>query len=498
MHVQINSLSKLFSRASAAALQSPNTQVSPLDMALPGTLPVLNERCVEAAVLTGLALGGEVQRVSKFDRKHYMYSDLPHGYQITQKDHPIVLGGSLAVDHEGARVGIERVQLEIDSGKSSHDVHPYLTLIDLTGGGVGLMEIVTAPDIHSAEEAALFVGKMQALLSYIGVSTVAMEEGAMRCDVNISVSPDPAQGLGERVEIKNLSSIRAIRMAIEYEIARQSRVVAEGGQISRETRQFDVNANKSILMRSKEDILQYRFYPEPDVLELRVDDDLLGRMQAALPELPDAVFARYTQQLGLSAYDADVIVSTPGAISVFEQILGAGEGAGAGAKVEGETITPKVACNWLANELLGRINRARREDAEETMTLSSSPASVAQLRDIVQAVVSGHLTGVQGKELLDELFAHRKTSDDDAAPVDVAALIAEYGAARITDEDQIRALCASIMKQHPTNVSEFRETKNKRLIGFLIKQAIQASNKQADPKLISKTMFGMVNGDEGK
>src|SRR6185437_11762206 len=345
-HAQIVSEAKLFSGAATAFGAEPNTQVSTVDAAFPGMLPVINRHCVEQAVRTGLGLGAEINLVSIFDRKNYFYADLPAGYQISQYTRPVVGKGKIALDlPDGTtrEVGITRLHLEQDAGKSLHDQHPSLTYVDLNRSGVALMEIVSEPDMRSSEEAAAYLRKLRSILRYLGTCDGNMEEGSLRCDVNVSVRR-PGEGLGTRCEIKNVNSIRYVQQAIEYEARRQIEVIEEGGKIRQETRLFDAGRGVTRTMRSKEDSHDYRYFPDPDLLPLDLDPAWVERLKTTLPELPDAKKARFMADFGLSPYDAGVLVADQDTAHFYETVA--------------KGRDAKLAANWLISELFGALNKA--------------------------------------------------------------------------------------------------------------------------------------------
>ena len=345
VHAQVASQSKLFSGASAKFGGEPNSQVSLVDAGMPGMLPVINQYCVEQAVRTGLALGAEINLVSIFDRKNYFYPDLPQGYQISQYSDPIVGRGDLLVEVDSGytrKIGITRLHLEQDAGKSMHDQHPNKTFVDLNRSGIALMEIVTEPDLRSAEEAGAFMAKLRAILRYVGTCDGNMEEGSMRCDANVSVRR-PGEPYGTRCEIKNLNSIRFLMRAIDYESGRQVRLIEAGGSIDQETRLFNPDLGETKSMRSKEDSHDYRYFPDPDLLPLRLDSDWVAGLRERLPELPDAKAERFVKHYELTEYDAGVLTSEVERATYFEEVA--------------KGRDSKQVANWVIGELLGRLNR---------------------------------------------------------------------------------------------------------------------------------------------
>src|ERR1700756_4908686 len=387
VHAQVISEAKLFSGAPTAFAADPNTQVSLVDAAMPGMLPVINAHCVEQAVRTGLGLNAKINLRSIFDRKNYFYADLPAGYQISQYKDPIVGEGEIEIDLEGGkmrRVGIERLHLEQDAARSLHDQHPTQTYVDLNRSGVALMEIVSKPDMRSADEAAAYLTKLRSIVRYLGTCDGNMDEGSMRCDVNVSVRK-PGGPLGTRCEIKNMNSIAFIGEAIEYEARRQIEIIEDGGTIDQETRLFDPNKGETRSMRSKEEAHDYRYFPDPDLLPLEFSDAYVAALKAELPELPDQKKARFIAGFGLSPYDASVLVAERESAEFYETVL-----AGLADKVR----DGKLAANWVINELFGRLNKEGRD-------ISASPVSATQLGAIVDLIGEGTISGKIAKNLFE-------------------------------------------------------------------------------------------------
>ena len=382
VHAQVTSQAKLFSGASTAFGGRPNSHVSLVDVAMPGMLPVINEECVRQAIRTGLGLNARVNLKSVFDRKNYFYPDLPQGYQVSQYKSPIVGEGEVEVettDGETVTVGIERVHLEQDAGKSLHDQHATMSLVDLNRSGVALMEIVSKPDLRSAEDAKAFLAKLRTILRYLGTCDGDMEKGNLRADVNVSVRR-PGEGLGTRCEIKNVNSIRFIGQAIEYEARRQIGVIEDGGVIGQETRLFDPIRGETRSMRTKEEAHDYRYFPDPDLLPLELTPAYVEALKGALPELPDAKRARFTRDYGLSAYDAGVLVSEREIADFFEAAAHGRDG--------------KAAANWVINELFGRLNKEGKD-------ITASPVSAAQLGAILDLIGAGTISGKIAKDLFE-------------------------------------------------------------------------------------------------
>lgn len=493
--------------AHAHAGMRANACVALFDAALPGTLPRTNAFAVEQAVATGLALGGEVRPRSVFERKHYYYADLPHGYQITQLRHPIVEGGALRVDvplrddtgrrvpHATRRalVRINRVQLETDSGKSSHTLHPQHTLVDLNRAGMALMEIVGEPDIRSADEAGAFLRKLQAVLRHAGTCDGNMEEGSMRCDVNVSVRRRPgadaaAQGghvpYGERVEMKNLNSVRAVVRAVQYEAQRQVGVLRSGGSVQRETRTFDADTGRTARLRSKEDAVDYRFFPEPDLPPVEVPPQLVAAVRRRMPEALDSVEDRLVDCAGpyrLTAYDAAVLVGEPGAAQMFEAVVApALRGRGGG---DDSVARAKAAANWICNELFGRLRAAG-------LPLSRSPMTAAHVADLVDLLHEGAISGKIGKRIADELFSTAGAGAGAPVDVSVRALVEERGWAQISDAAVLRALAEGVVRDpsHARMLKQYVGGKASVLKAFQGK-VMAASRGRANPQLANAALL---------
>ncbi len=460
-HVQVMARTKLFSPAPAASGAAPNTAVAPFDAATPGSLPVLNAAAVAAAARLGMALGGEVQKHSQFDRKHYFYTDLPHGYQITQQRAPIVLGGTLWLDDAGAEedagdaagaaeavervarrgVAVERVQLEMDTGKSVHTAD--CTLLDLNRAGCALLEVVTAPQLRSGAEAAAAVRGLQRLLRHAGVGSGALEDGSLRADVNVSVRQRAPGGLtGGRTEVKNLNSTRAVARAVRYEAARHIALLAAGTPVPRQTLSFDAATGRTVPMRDKEAALDYRFMPEPDVPPIVLSDAYLAAIRAALPELPDAAQARLATQYGLAPGVAAALVAQPGTLSYFERTVAAAAAAGASA------VDARTVANWITGELVG----AAREAGVSAVTPPDS-ASPQRLAELLSLVASGTLSARMAKPVLAAML------QGDARPLP-ALVEALCGGARVTDDAVLRKMCSDVLDQHPKQVRRARTGSN--------------------------------------
>jgi aspartyl-tRNA(Asn)/glutamyl-tRNA(Gln) amidotransferase subunit B len=464
VHAQVASQAKLFSGASTAFGGEPNSHVSLVDAAMPGMLPVINEECVRQAVRTGLGLKAKINERSVFDRKNYFYPDLPQGYQISQYKSPIVGEGEVVVDMpdgETVRVGIERLHLEQDAGKSLHDQHATMSLVDLNRSGVALMEIVTKPDLRSAEEAKAFLTKLRSILRYLGTCDGDMEKGHLRADVNVSVRK-PEAPLGTRCEIKNLNSIRFIGQAIEHEAWRQIGVIEEGGAIGQETRLFDPDQGETRSMRSKEEAHDYRYFPDPDLLPLELSPSLVTDLAAHLPELPDDKKARFMRAFGLSGYDAGVLVAERETAEFFEALVG-----GAGGASAGKHRDPKLAANWVINELAGRLNKEGKD-------IAASPVKEAQLSAILDLMADGTISGKIAKEVFEIVW------DEGGDP---RAIVETRGLKQVTDLSALEKLVNEIVAKNPDKVSDAKT--NPKAIGWFVGQVMKASGGKANPQAVN-------------
>ncbi len=455
IHAQVLTESKLFSGASAAFGAAPNAQVSPIDAGMPGMLPVVNKAAVEKAVKTGLGLNAAINLYSVFERKNYFYPDLPQGYQISQYAHPIVGEGKIEIDlPDGTTklIGIERLHLEQDAGKSLHDQHPSKSYVDLNRSGNPLMEIVSKPDMNSAEEAAAYVTKIRSIVRYLETCDGNMDEGSMRCDVNLSVRR-PGAPLGTRCEIKNVNSIRFVQQAIEYEAQRQIEIIEGGGKIVQETRLFDTKNGTTRAMRSKEDAHDYRYFPDPDLLPLKLEQGFVDNIKKSLPELPDAKKKRYLA-MGLSSYDAGVLVDEKDRAAFFEKAANGNDA--------------KMAANWLTTELLGALNKAEKG-------LNDSPVSAEQLSGLLKLIADNTISGKIAKEVFAEMFATSK---------DAAAIVEEKGLKQITDTGAIEKIVDAVIAANPDKVAEFKSGKDK-LFGFFVGQVLKQSGGKANPGMVN-------------
>ena len=458
VHAQVTSQAKLFSGASTAFGGVPNSHVSLVDAAMPGMLPVINAECVRQAVRTGLGLNAAIHLKSVFDRKNYFYPDLPQGYQISQYKSPIVGAGEVVVDMpdgETVTVGIERLHLEQDAGKSIHDQHPSLSLVDLNRSGVALMEIVSKPDIRSADEAKAYVAKLRSILRYLGTCDGDMEKGSLRADVNVSVRR-PGEPFGTRCEIKNVNSIRFIGQAVEVEARRQIAIVEDGGTIVQETRLFDPGRGETRSMRNKEEAHDYRYFPDPDLLPLELDPAEVEALKRALPELPDAKKARFVRDHGLSAYDADVLVAERETADFFEAVA--------------KGRDAKAAANWVLNDLFGRLNKEGRD-------IAGSPLSAAQLGAILDLIAEGVISGKIAKELFEIVWAEGG---------DPRAIVEARGLKQVTDLGAIEGQVDAIVAANPDKVAQARE--KPAMIGWFVGQVMKASGGKANPQAVNELL----------
>ncbi|HEV7371375.1 Asp-tRNA(Asn)/Glu-tRNA(Gln) amidotransferase subunit GatB [Arenibaculum sp.] len=465
VHAQVVSNAKLFSGAATVFGAEPNTQVSHVDAAMPGMLPVINEYCVEQAVRTGLGLKAQINLFSVFDRKNYFYADLPSGYQISQYSQPIVGTGSIVLDMpDGSTrtVGITRLHLEMDAGKSLHDQHPSKTYVDLNRSGVALMEIVSEPDLRSPEEAAAYLRKLRAILRYLGTCDGNMEEGSMRCDVNVSVRR-PGEGFGTRTETKNVNSIRYVQMAIEFEARRQVEVVEGGGQVVQETRLWDTTKFVTRSMRSKEEAHDYRYFPDPDLLPLELDPDWVEDIRRSLPELPDEKKARFIEQYRLSPYDAGVLVAEKASADYYETVARGRD--------------PKMAANWVMGDLFGALNKLGRG-------IDDSPVSAGALGGLIDLIANDTISGRIAKEVFADMLETGKSAD---------AIVEEKGLRQVTDTGAIEGAIDAVLAANPDKVAEYRAGKDK-LFGFFVGQVMKQTQGKANPALVNEVLGRKLKG----
>lgn len=465
VHAQVTSKSKLFSGASTEFGAEPNTQVSLVDAAMPGMLPVINERAVEQAVRTGLGLNAQINLVSVFDRKNYFYPDLPQGYQISQFLDPVVGTGEIEIDLEDGTsrtIGITRLHLEQDAGKSIHDMDPRKTLIDLNRSGVALMEIVSEPDMRSAEEAGAYIAKIRSILRYLGTCDGNMQEGSMRADVNVSVRK-PGGDLGTRCEIKNVNSIRFVRQAIEHEARRQIEILEDGGKIDQETRLYDPDRDETRSMRSKEEAHDYRYFPDPDLLPLELEQSWVDAIRETLPELPDQKKRRFINDYGLSTVDAGTLVAERETAEFFEQVASGRDA--------------KIAANWVMGELFGALNRSDTDIGE-------SPVSAAHLGKLVDLIGDGTVSNRLAKDVFEIMF---DTGDDPEK------IVEEKGMKQVTDTGAIEAAVDAAIANGAAQVEQFRAG-NEKVLGWFVGQVMQATQGKANPQAVNEILRKKLAG----
>ena len=461
VHAQVTSNAKLFSGAATAFGAEPNTQVSLVDAAMPGMLPVPNRECIRQAVRTGMAIEAQINKWSRFDRKNYFYADLPQGYQISQLYHPIVGEGAIMIslddknpDQATKRIGVERIHVEQDAGKLMHDQHPTRSYVDLNRSGVALMEIVSKPDMASPAEAGAYLSKLRSILRYVGSCDGNMDQGSMRADVNVSVRKVGDPELGTRTETKNVNSVRFVMAVVEQEAKRQIEVLESGGRIVQETRLYDPDRNETRSMRSKEDAHDYRYFPDPDLLPLVLDDDFLAECRASLPELPDAKRKRY-EATGITPYAAAVLTADVDAARWFDALLEAGSPAVAGA-------------NWVTSELFGALNRLGKD-------IASSPVSPAQAAELLGLVADGTLSGSLAKQVFEIMLETGQGA---------AAIVEERGLKQTSDTGAIEAVIAEVMAANADKVADYRGGKDK-LFGFFVGQTMKAMGGKANPGVVN-------------
>ncbi len=464
VHAQVTSNAKLFSGAATAFGAEPNTQVSLVDAAMPGMLPTPNRECIRQAVRTGMAIDAVINKWSRFDRKNYFYADLPQGYQISQLYHPLVGEGvvEIVLDEKDPNsvpkaIGVERIHVEQDAGKLMHDQHPTRSYVDLNRSGVALMEIVSRPDMRSPAEAGAYLSKLRTILRYVGSCDGNMDQGSMRADVNVSVRR-PGDEFGTRTETKNVNSVRFVMAAIEYEANRQVAVLEDGGRIVQETRLFDPDKGVTRSMRSKEDAHDYRYFPDPDLLPLELDDAFLEECRASLPELPDAKRKRYESELGLSAYNAAVLTAEVETARWFEVLLAEC----------GSDVPAKSAANWLISDLFGALNRLGKSVAD-------SPVSPAQGAELLKLVADGTLSGTLAKQVFEIMLETGQSAN---------AIVEERGLKQTSDTGAIEAVIAEVMEKNADKVADYRGGKDK-LFGFFVGQTMKAMGGKANPGVVN-------------
>ncbi len=466
IHAQVIAKSKLFSGASTEFGSQPNTQVSFVDAGMPGMLPVLNEVCVEQAVRTGLGLNAQINHHSVFARKNYFYPDLPTGYQISQFEDPIVGEGNIEIDMEDGttkNIGITRLHLEQDAGKSIHDMHPSKSYIDLNRAGCALMEIVSEPDLRGGDEACAYISKIRMILRYLGTCDGNMDEGSMRADVNVSLRRKGETELGTRCEIKNVNSLKAVQQSITYESKRQLELLEDGEKIHQETRLWDTNKMETRSMRSKEEAHDYRYFPDPDLLPLELESSWVNQIKETLPELPDQKKARFVDAFGLSLYDASILITERARADYFETVSSGRDS--------------KVAANWVINELLGALNKMDLE-------INQSPVTAQHLGGLLDLIADNTISGKIAKDVFSEMMETSK---------DASTIVEEKGLKQVTDTGAIEALVDEVIAENPDNLAAYRSGKD-RLFGFFVGQVMKKSQGKANPAVVNTLLKSKLNG----
>ena len=459
VHAQVTSKSKLFSSSSTKFGAEPNTQVSLVDAAFPGMLPVINEYCIKQAVKTGIGLKAKINNKSIFDRKNYFYADLPQGYQISQYKYPIVGEGNVVLDmpYGQKNVGIERLHLEQDAGKSIHDIDPENTLVDLNRSGVALMEIVSKPDLTSPEEVNAYIKKLRSIMRYLGTCDGNMQEGSLRADVNVSVRTKGSKDLGTRCEIKNVNSIKFMQMAIEYEANRQVDLIEEGKTIDQETRLFDTKKNETRSMRSKEDAHDYRYFPDPDLLPLEVSENFVQKLKSEIPELPDEKKKRFIEKFKLNPYEATILVSDIETSKYFEDVI--------------KNSDVKLATNWIIGELFAVLN-------DKNLEITQSPISAKNLSKLINLIKDGTISGKIAKTIFELMM------DGDKDP---HTIVEEKALKQESDPKAIEEIIIKVIKDNPNKVKEYKSGKDK-LFGFFVGQVMKTSGGKANPQLVNEIL----------
>ena len=464
VHAQVLSESKLFSTSSTKFGSEPNTQVSLVDAAFPGMLPVINEHCIKQAIKTGIGLKAKINKRSIFDRKNYFYADLPQGYQISQYKNPIVGEGKVILDMPNGEknIGIERLHLEQDAGKSIHDLDPQNTLVDLNRSGVALMEIVSKPDLRSLEEVNAYIKKLRSIMRYLGTCDGNMQEGSLRADVNVSVRKKGDQKLGTRCEIKNVNSIKFMQMAIDYEANRQVDIVEEGGSIDQETRLFDTKKNETRSMRSKEDAHDYRYFPDPDLLPLELEDNFIEQIKKDIPELPDEKKKRFIEKFKLTPYEANILVSDIEVSKYFEEVS--------------KNSDVKLATNWITGELFALLN-------DKNIEITESPISSKNLSKLINLIKDGTISGKIAKSVFEIM------SNGDKDP---SIIIEEKGLKQQSDPKELENIIDKVISDNPQNVNAYKAGKDK-LFGFFVGQVMKNTGGKANPKLVNEILKKKLN-----
>ncbi len=464
VHAQVLSESKLFSSSPTKFGSEPNTQVSLVDAAFPGMLPVINEFCIKQAIKTGIGLNAKINNKSIFDRKNYFYADLPQGYQISQYKNPIVGEGSVTLDMpDGEKmIGIERLHLEQDAGKSIHDIDPQNTLVDLNRSGVALMEIVSKPDLRSLDEVNAYIKKLRSIMRYLGTCDGNMQEGSLRADVNVSVRKKGETELGTRCEIKNVNSIKFMQMAIDYEANRQVDILEEGGSIDQETRLFDTKKNETRSMRTKEDAHDYRYFPDPDLLPLELNDDFIDEIKKEIPELPDEKKKRFIDKFNLSPYEANILVSDIETSKYFEDVS--------------KNSDVKLATNWITGELFALLNN-------KSIEITESPITSENLAKLINLIKDGTISGKIAKTVFEIMADSGK---------DPKKIVEEKGLKQQSDPKELEKIIDKVISDNPKNVEAYKSGKDK-LFGFFVGQVMKQSNGKANPQLVNEILKKKLN-----
>lgn len=465
IHCQIKTKTKIFSRSSTEFGVEQNKNVSYIDCAMPGQLPILNRYSVEQAIKTGLGLNAEFNMKSSFDRKNYFYADLPQGYQITQFFHPIIKNGWLEITQEDGKkkkIRIHEAHLEQDAGKSIHDQHPMYSMIDLNRAGTTLLEIVSEPDMRSPYEAMAYVREMRSLVRALDTCDGNMDEGSMRCDVNISVMKKNSDVFGTRCEVKNVNSIKNIGDAVEYEAKRQIDLLESGNEVDQETRKFDALTGSTKTMRSKEDALDYRYFPDPDLAPLCITEDIIEKIRRSMPELPEVKKQRYIEKLGLNEYDAGVLTSSKEISQYFEKLI--------------EKHNVKLSANWLTSELFGRLNK-------QAVDLSSSPVDAGKLSGLLTLIENNTISGKIAKDVLDLMFETGKEASE---------IVEENGLKQTTDTKEIESIIDKIIAENSVQVEQYKSG-NERIFGFFVGQVMKASGGKINPQLANELLKKKLN-----
>ena len=459
IHAQLAADSKIFSGASTVFGAEPNTQACAVDLGLPGVLPVINEKAVEMAVLFGIATNAQIARHSVFARKNYFYPDLPKGYQISQYEAPIVAHGTLniEVDDETKTINITRAHLEEDAGKSLHEEFPGSTAIDLNRAGTPLLEIVSEPEMRSADEAVSYMRELHRLVKYLGICDGNMQDGSFRCDANVSVRPKGSEELGTRTETKNLNSFRLVHQAIEYEVERQIEIIESGGSVVQETRLFDATKGETRSMRSKEDAHDYRYFPDPDLLPIKVTEEYINVLKIKVPELPKEKLVRFVRQYGLAHDDAKILIQDPETATFFETA------------VEVDGADPKQACNWLIGELFGAMNKANR-------TLADVPISPDDLGQLVARITDDTISGKMAKQVFQAMWDGEGSADE---------IISTRGLKQLSDTSMIESVVQKVIAENPEQVAQYKAGKEK-ILAFLVGQVIKKTGGRANPKVVNR------------